>query len=209
MKPLLNKITKFLVKKVSFENVKHVLIKIIKIYLITFLMSFSLLIIFIFLQYILINSSDLFKSLNTLKSFQEDLNKGDLINQPDLNKPLPPLPEDESDWDSDLDKPISPLSTDSNWESDFILDNSSFDFDEELKQLDEESMKSRENLLLSVIDDLEEYINHQDDYINNLESEKEEEEKNKKLFDSIEKEIIRQNKERVLDKFHININVED
>jgi|ERR1700730_448082 len=202
----INKITNFLVKKISFENVKHVLIKIIKIYLITFIMSFSLLIIFIFLQYILLNSSDLFKSLNTLKikSFQEDL-----INQPDLNKPLPPLPEDESDWDSDLDKPISPLSTDSNWESDFILDNSSFDFDEELRQLDEESMKSRENLLLSVIDDLEEYINHQDDYINNLESEKEEEEKNKKLFDSIEKQVIIQDKERLLDKFNININVDD
>src|SRR6202040_3172377 len=86
----------------NFKNVKYVLkyvlikiIKIIKIYLITCLISICLLQILSF-----INLNQCFKQKLCLLSNYSD--SEDEIVKPDLNKPLPPLPEEESDWEKDF-----------------------------------------------------------------------------------------------------------
>ena len=101
----------------NFKNVKYVLkyvlikiIKIIKIYLITCLISICLLQILSFinlLQYLylsnclsLSNLNQCFKQKLCLLSNYSD--SEDEIVKPDLNKPLPPLPEEESDWEKDF-----------------------------------------------------------------------------------------------------------
>lgn len=130
------------------------------------------------LQYLYLSNclflSNLNKGFNDKLYLLSNYSDSEEILKPDLNKPLPSLPGEDSD--SDWVPPV--YEDDSDFEKDLILDESSFDFDEfddELKQLDEESLKSRENLCKKIIDDLEMFVNLL-----------EKEDENEKLFKIIE-----------------------